>query len=290
MKRASHNESRALRNRVTRHRAPLGAGARHGVFAVLAVASLAAGASAHETATRRLAEWAPSWFRISRAEVAGVSTIPASELRRRIGPLGAGRGGALHLAELEARLSAHPRVAQARVSNALPGVLLIRVVERQPVARVRDPAGEWWVDATGMPFEPGGTERAAIRADELPLLVTASAVALGTRNAALASAIGSILQLRAAGLVVSEWLLDNDPSQDSPRPRVRLRGAMPPLLLGDGDRGAQIHALARALAVGQLRNAAAIDLRFRDQVIFWPALPDLGAAGKRAPPEGLGLR
>ncbi len=263
----------------------MGPTARRVLLVALAILSVAAGASAREHTSRGLASWAPGWFRIARAEVLGAESIPAQELRGVLEPA-LGRGPAeIDPARIEAQLRRHPRVAHARVSDALPGRLLVQVVVRRPMARVADPggAGEWWVDSTGTPFAPSAEEGSGARS--LPLLVAPGAVALGVRSAELASAVGSILQLRAAGLAVAEWQLVGDGAGD-PTPRVRLRGAIPPILLGDGDRGVQLPALIRALAVSPLRDAGAIDLRFRDQVILWPDAPGVGGSGKRAPPEG----
>jgi cell division protein FtsQ len=223
-----------------------------------------------------LAGLAPGWFDLARVEVAGVETISPDELRRRIDLVRGVPRDALHPVGIEMRLKAHPRIAEASVSRVVPGVLLVRVVERRPVARVRAPKGEWWVDATGMPFEP---DALAPGAGKLPLLVAGSAVALGTRSAVLASALGQVDQLRGMGLAVAEWHLGD---RAAIGPLARLRGAGPPLLLGNGDRDLQVQRLARALALWQVREAGAIDLRFRDQVIFWPAAPDRDAAGKWA--------
>ena len=166
----------------------------------------------------------------------------------------------------------------------------MRLIERRPVARLRGPEALWWVDATGMPFAPEAVAAdgdADASLDALPLLVTERAVAAGVRSAVLASAIGQIGQLAAAGLAVSEWHLERRVADDhQPAALARLRGSIPPLLLGEGDRGSQIHTLARALAIGQVSDAGLIDLRFRNQVIFWPVRPGIGTAGKRAPPEG----
>jgi cell division protein FtsQ len=117
--------------------------------------------------------WAASWLTIRAIEFRGVRQVPVEELRRLL-PFREG-DGLLSISPQTAvrRLSMHPWVASATLSRVLPDRVVIRVVERQPVAMLRDRTAVWSVDAGGVllgpaaPHGAGGIEFSGVSLAQL---------------------------------------------------------------------------------------------------------------------------
>ncbi len=175
----------------------------------------------------------------------------------------------------EERLRRHPLVAEAEVDRRLPGTLVLRVMERMPVALVSNPALEP-VDATGrfLPLDP-----AAHRLD-LPLITPRQEEAVSSLSAA---------ERRLAAMEIArmaEW----DPevlariSEVTPGPRGDLKAVLwrrdtlreiwdlpVNLLFNSQVPGHRIQEGLRVLADARTRfgemGPLDLDLRYEDQVV-----------------------
>lgn len=196
-----------------------------------------------------------------RIEVAGLEQLAPRRLERRLAAAPAAR---LAPAVLRERLLADPWIAEVRISAALPGRLLVRVVEREPAALVAGKTEHWIVDRAGVPLERVSAENRP----ELPRLVTQRRTEPGVRDPAVVAGLGALAQLEAAGLRVAEWRLSGQPSDAYPQ--AILRGLDPPVIFGAGDRIDQLERLAQALGLAEVLQAGAIDLRFDGQVVLVP--------------------
>ncbi len=200
--------------------------------------------------------WAPpllrqmSFFRVRHVVVRGAVFTPASQIvsRLHLDTLFSIWNG---LDSLEARVAAHPQVAEAHISRRLPSTLVVTVSEYQPVALVGTPSGFRGYDATGreLPLDPSRTPvdlpiasrkdttifrfLGDLRAEQPDIFSRVSEVRRASRDE---------LQLQFAGFPV----------------RVRPDIAM--------DRLAQLFLVQRDLGARHARIAE-IDFRFRDQVI-----------------------
>lgn len=114
------------------------------------------------------------FFRVRRVDVVGARSLDPKALVRALA-LRPGASIADPVAPLERRAKAVPGVADAEISWRLPGVLVVTVTEREPVALAATPDGLRLVDAKGavLPFDP---TRAA---PDLPVLRSPSAAAAG---------------------------------------------------------------------------------------------------------------
>jgi len=253
--------------------------ARRGPSAVALVlaASFAAGFGGGSSVAEAAASWlsgqAPRLEAIAvrgagqlgSAEVAAATGVPRGvDLRRVDAP------------EVAARLARHPWIASARAVELPEGRLLVDVVERLAVATVSAPGSEqaFAVDANGTPFAPAG----GLAPRELPRLVQSGPVAIGEPNPALAEAVDLATRLAVLGL--PQPLEIGVAAQDDPAGFwLRLEGLAPRVVLGRDDLDARLRALARVLeaAPPEAAQAAALDLRFADQVVLRGTPP-----GKRA--------
>ena len=190
------------------------------------------------------------------AEVAAATGLPRGvDLRR------------LHAPDVARRLARHPWIASARAVELPEGRLLVEVVERLAVAMVSAPGSEsvFAVDANGTPFAPAG----GLAASELPRLVQSAPVAIGEPDPALAQAVDLAARLAALGLPRPLEIGISAPD-DPAGFWLRLEGLAPRVVLGRDPLDARLHALARLLEAGppELAGAAALDLRFADQVVL----------------------
>lgn len=231
---------------------------------------------------------APELLTLRSLEVAGADHLDDQRLRElaRLRP-----GTPLRRIDREAvrgRLLAHPWVAEAEVGIALPGRVVIRLTERRAAARLRgakgdDEGADWWIDETGAPFADvvDGSTHA------VPLLIADASgrPKMGERSAALASALATLEGLRGGGLGIAQWHMGGI-AGTSVAPVALLRGFDVPVIFGWGDPHRQLSRLARALGRSEIREAAAIDLRFRHQVLFRPASSEVGDMGKWTHPDG----
>jgi hypothetical protein len=167
---------------------------------------------------------------------------------------------ALDLARVKAGVAAHPWVREAHVAALPPDLLLISVTEREPVAVAELAGGRWLVDRSGRAFLKGDGGAA------LPRLVGAKA----TDDPKLADGVAWLEALAAHGVAAESLALAGLAPSLSLAAGAAAPGAL--VLLGDGERDAQLERLAQLLGAGlpELASAAEIDLRFGADVILRP--------------------
>lgn len=134
------------------------------------------------------------YFQLRTLELAGLSRLKEPELRAWAGLDGPTQLLTLDLDGLHERLEQHPWVADARVERFLPDRLVVRIVERKPVALVLL-GSLHLVDQHGFVFHPStgqGEER-------LPVVTGLSPEDFTTDRT------GADLRLRQALAVLREW-------------------------------------------------------------------------------------
>jgi cell division septal protein FtsQ len=252
------------------------------VLAASFAAGLGGGSSVAEAATRWLVGEAP---RLEAIAVRGAGQMSSAEVAAATGvPRGVDLRG-VDANEVAARLASHPWIASARAVELPAGRLLIDVVERQAVATLSAPGSRQFfaVDANGTPFAPAGGE--ATRA--LPRLVQSAPVAIGEPDPALAEAVDLAGRIKALGL--PRPLEIGIAAPDDPTGFwLRLEDFAPRILLGRDDLDARLHALALVLEAGspEAAQAAALDLRFADQVVLRGTPPGKEAVVATGPRKG----
>jgi cell division protein FtsQ len=98
-----------------------------------------------------------SEFRVSRAQVYGNQRISADEINSVLSTSGQPIF-LLQPSDLETRLRLnYPEIASATVSLGLPNIVIVKVVERQPVILWQQGGGITWIDQSGVAFRPRGT-------------------------------------------------------------------------------------------------------------------------------------
>jgi cell division protein FtsQ len=211
---------------------------------------------------RTLAE--VDWFRVRAVRVEGVHNLSAEEVELTAAlELGANLWD--DPAPVAARVRAHPLVRDVSVFRRLPGTLLLRVAEREPVALLATPTLEP-VDVEGrrLPLDP-----ARLRLD-LPVLRPARVAAAAAAPAAIAPAAREVARLAEAepalwaniSMVTAEGARDVVLDLSEPAVRLRVRTPLTPLRLRE----------AMAVlddATGRTGEPpATVDLRFADQVVI----------------------
>lgn len=165
-------------------------------------------------------------------------------------------------------LLAHPLVADARIERRLPGTIILRITETEPVALARTPE-LMPVDATGqvLPIDP------AAQSIDLPVLNVASAVGDDGRLAepAAISMLAAYERIRRFEPALAARVSEILPAHGG---GLRLLLSDPPLaeVLLPADFGAiglrQVQlALSDLGARDELPRVRRIDVRFRDQVV-----------------------
>jgi cell division protein FtsQ len=217
----------------------------------------AAGALGALSLTAASPWWGPAalselqFFRVRRVEVVGTIHLSPVEVYRRLG-VDTTVSVWTETDALAARVAAHPQVREARVERRLPGTLVVRVLEKLPVALVPSPDGMHAFDATGavLPLDPS-------RADvDLPIVArrdTAIFRLLDELRARQPSLFARISELRRHG-ARDELLLVIPP--------IRVRAAADLTV----ERLTDILPVESDLASRRAR-VAELDLRFRDQVV-----------------------
>lgn len=208
---------------------------------------------------------------LSSAEVAAATRLPRGVDLRRV-----------DAADVAARLSRHPWIASARAVELPAGRLLVDVVERRAVATLSASESEraFAVDANGTPFAPASGDATG----GLPRLVQSGPVVIGEGSPALVEAVDLAARLSAQGL--PRPLEIGVAAQDDPAGfSLRLEGFAPLVILGRDHLDARLHALARVLEAGssEAAQAAALDLRFADQVVLRGTPPGKEAAVATGP-------
>ncbi|GHH78080.1 cell division protein FtsQ [Kitasatospora indigofera] len=96
--------------------------------------------------------------------------LTAEQVRRAVGGLGDGPLARVDLADVERRVKAIPRVADAEVWRGWPHTLRVKVEQRRPVAAVKGEDGQFTqVDAGGVSFATEPTAPAGVPVVELQL-------------------------------------------------------------------------------------------------------------------------
>ena len=192
------------------------------------------------------------FFRVRRVEILGTRYTSPSELLERL-RVDTTRSVWDPLEPLAARVRSHAQVESVTVARRLPGTLVVRVVERHPVALVEAPGGLRAVDERGrrLPLDPSKTpvDAPVVTAAPRDTLVYHL---LGEMQREAPQLYARLSSVRAAG--VDEIVLQIADLSVRAMTNVTLAR------LGDVD---PVH---RDLLRRQLR-AAEIDLRYRDQVI-----------------------
>jgi cell division protein FtsQ len=242
--------------------------------AVVAGAALAAAAAAPRWAPPALARL--SFFRVRQVEVEGLRYAPAAEIAAR---LGADTAASVwrDLAPLAARVRAHPLVAAATVERRLPGVLVVRVSERRPVAAAVAGAGLALYDSAGalLPVAP-----AAAATVDVPLVSAPDPALLRTLaelRAAAPAVYARVSEARRLRGGRPELVFALAPAAVPAAPRAGANAAAP----AAAPPTAVLMRAAPGVAAARFADAALVerdlarrgvrplelDLRFRDQVV-----------------------
>lgn len=167
----------------------------------------------------------------------------------------------------ERRLAVHPMLKEAHVQRKIPGTLMVRVVERRPVALAPTPTLEP-VDGEGvrLPLDP------AEQRLDLPVLETTDVPAPGARflparDRRLAAEVARLQEADTSFLqMVSEVSMRGDETLvarwSEPRVEFLLTPGAPARRLREG-----LVVLADAIGRDPEHLPTVIDLRFADQVV-----------------------
>ena len=192
------------------------------------------------------------FFRVRRVEILGTRYTAPSELLDRL-RVDTTRSVWDPLEPLAARVRTHGQVESVTVTRRLPGTIVVRVLERHPVALVETPAGLRAVDEHGrrLPLDPSKTPVDAPVVTAAPRDTIVYHL-LGEMQREAPALYAKLSSIRAAG--ADEIVLQIADLSVRAMTNVTLAR------LGDVD------PVQRDLMRRQLR-AAEIDLRYRDQVI-----------------------
>jgi len=168
------------------------------------------------------------------------------------------------LDKVRQRVITHPSVKDATVVRELPGILRISVVERTPAAVVLDGVF-YMVDAEGMVMGiydsyPG----------DYPVITgIGEALEPGKKVPEFLPALDALQSISVSGLLGRERI--SELRVDGELIRVYLTDGGTVLVLGAGDKGAQIGKLARLMEAGVFdTHIGGYDLRFQGRVISMP--------------------
>ncbi len=210
---------------------------------------------------RTLAEL--EWFRVRELRVEGIRYITADEVERIAAvPIEANIWD--DPSPIEARVRAHPLVGEASVVRRIPGTLVVRIEEREPVALLPTPALEP-VDRDGrrLPLDPArlGLDLPLIQPRRShPGAATAAALAPATREIARLAEVDPTLWANLS-VVTTDGAHDVELELADPAVRLLTRIPLTPVRLRE--------ALAvLSDATGRTDEPpATLDLRFADQVV-----------------------
>jgi hypothetical protein len=243
-----------------------------GAFAIgLALSDAFALRSAHER---------PELFLVRRLEVEGARRLDPAALAAAVLPDDA--PDPVTTDEIAARLEAHPWIASVVVARLAPDAVVARIVEHEPAA-VAQVLGETpvLVDAGGIAF----ADALGAAWSVLPQLVVAEPPARDRRDPVLAQGVALAHRVAAAGFDGIEIALDGE--DPNAVPALRLAGVPARIVLGAGDPTPKLARLVQTLAAHpSAHDAREIDLRFAEQVVIRPIVPDPGSIGAGADAPG----
>jgi hypothetical protein len=207
--------------------------------------------------------------------VAGAQHVPA----RRVAAVALAPDAAT-LRGVAERLARHDWIAAAHTLPLPHGHLVVRVVERRPVAVLAGPE-PWAIDASGTPFAPlDGAEL-----PDLPRIVAAGPVTPREPDPRLAAAVLAARGLASRGLALAGLFVA---APDDPEGlALQVDGLRARVVLGGSGLDERLDALVRLIAVRppELDSAARVDLRFGGQaVLVHERLP--GGSAEAAGPRG----
>ncbi len=96
-------------------------------------------------------------FQVTRAQVHGNQRISADDINSVLSSTGQPIF-AIMPSDLETRLRLnYPELVSAKVTLGLPNILIVNIVERQPVILWKQGGGYTWIDSSGVAFRPRGS-------------------------------------------------------------------------------------------------------------------------------------
>jgi cell division protein FtsQ len=224
--------------------------------------------------------------------VEGNHRAPASELVAATGLTAGMPLLDIDVETVEALVEAHPWIARAHVVRVPPSLVLVSVVEREPLAVAAEEGGApWLVDAAGLPFAPAGADDVAA----LPWLAAPYPVRQGVASTELARGAALALALRGTALRDGAEI-HVAPPPDAEGLSLLVEGVRGRVVLGHGDLADKLRRLEELRLAGlpETSAAAVIDLRFVDRAVLRSAAPPPEAAqhimgtvsGGTSPPPG----
>ena len=185
---------------------------------------------------------------------------------------------------VRALVEAHPWIQRARVVRVPPSVVIVSVVEREPLAAATAADGPpWLVDVTGLPFAPASPDDVA----SLPWLVAPHPISERVATTELARGAALALALRGTTLAEgAEIHVAPPPAPDGLS--LLVAGLRARVVLGHGDLSDKLRRLERlrAAALPDTAGASVIDLRFADRAVLRSAAPPEAAQHASGTPAG----
>jgi cell division protein FtsQ len=192
---------------------------------------------------------------------------------------------------VQAMVEAHPWVQRARIVRLPPSLVIVSVVEREPLAVAAEEGGEpWLLDAEGRPFAHAQPDDVS----SLPWLAAPHPIREGVNSMELAR--GAALALALHGTTLAEGAeIHIAPPPDPEGLSLLVAGVPGRVVLGHGDYAEKLRRLEklRAAALPETAAAAVIDLRFADRAVLRSAAPPEAAQhtmgtipGGTSPPPG----
>jgi cell division protein FtsQ len=213
-------------------------------------------AAAVATAVLASPWWGPralrhlSFFRVRHVEIVGATYVPAGDI---VGHLGVDTTSSIwdDLDPLANRVRRLPEIREVELSRKLPGTLVVRIHEKQPVALVAAPGGFRAYDATGalLPIDPSRSQV------DLPLLATRDTALLRLLANVRADVPALYARISEVRRVSGDELLIHLTSVPVRAPADVTVGRLAETIPVEDD-------LARRHA-----RVAELDLRYRDQVV-----------------------